>query len=97
MTFSLELLRAFTSRESRNARASLFDRSVILTSHFEYWYILKRTPALRDMYDGRRKQKTMAMFASTDVLCHNVCLEGKDRLNSMTGRHTFEIQLAELT
>lgn len=38
-----------------------------------------------------------APFASFDVLYRNVCLEGKDRPDSMTARHTFEIQLAEPT
>lgn len=47
--------------------------------------------------DETRKQKTTAMFANIDVLYHNVCLEGKDRPDSMTARHTFGIQLAELT
>jgi len=42
------------------------------------------------------KEKTTAMFANIDVLYCSVCLEGKDRPDSMAARHTIKIQLAEL-
>lgn len=53
-------------------------------------------PALRETTKQESK-KTTAIFANIDILYHNVCLEGKDRPDSMTARHTFGIQLAELT